>query len=76
MTYHLIRASQRPSRRHLILGLVGGCMAFLIKAPYAFYFGLPLLVLTLHGPKLRKIVYLAIGLCVPYSRVYSLEELC
>ncbi len=65
MTYHLIRASQGPSRRHLILGLVGGCMAFLIKAPYAFYFGLPLLVLILHGPKLRKIVYLAVGLCVP-----------
>jgi 4-amino-4-deoxy-L-arabinose transferase-like glycosyltransferase len=65
MTYHLLRASQEPSLRHLILGLVGGCMAFLIKAPYAFYFGLPLLALTLHGPKLRKIVCLAAGLCVP-----------
>jgi hypothetical protein len=65
MTYHLLRASQGPSRRHLILGLAGGCMAFLIKAPYAFYFGLPLLVLALQGPRLRTIVYLAVGLGVP-----------
>lgn len=65
MAYHLVRTSQAPSGRHLILGLIAGCMAFLIKAPYAFYFGLPLLVLILHGPKLRKIVYVAVGLSVP-----------
>jgi 4-amino-4-deoxy-L-arabinose transferase-like glycosyltransferase len=65
MAYHLIRAGQGPSRGHLIAGLAGGCMAFLIKAPYAFYFALPLLALMIRRREFGRIVFLIVGLGVP-----------
>ncbi len=65
MTYHLLRASERTSYGHGMAGLIAGTLAFLIKAPYAVYFALPLLALAVGRQGFRRVLFLAIGLGVP-----------
>ena len=44
MLYFLIKAIQQESRADLIKGVIWGTLAVLVKAPYVFYFTLPLLI--------------------------------
>ena len=53
--YHGLRFMERPSVRSFLPSTVMGAMAFLMKAPYAFYFGLPMLVYALAGRERRPV---------------------
>jgi hypothetical protein len=65
MTYHLIRVCDKPSLHHLLIGSAAAALAFLIKAPYAFYFAPPLVILAVRKHKSASILLLALGLCIP-----------
>jgi hypothetical protein len=51
MTYQFAVGIQQESRRELLKGAMLGTFAFLIKAPYAFYFALPLLYVIIRDKK-------------------------
>lgn len=51
MAFHLVRALRRPRSRDIALGATAGSLAFLIKAPYAFYFVLPLMLLAVQNKR-------------------------
>jgi 4-amino-4-deoxy-L-arabinose transferase-like glycosyltransferase len=59
MTYHLVRSFQTGSLLHFLCGTVAASIAFLVKAPYAFYFGLPLLVAAWWTQRPRTMLHLA-----------------
>lgn len=44
MLFHLMNAIQSKSNWHFIWSLLYGCIAFLVKAPYAFFLAIPILV--------------------------------
>ena len=54
MAYHLMRAMEERTLVHFALGTAAASMAFLIKAPYAFYLFLPLAVLAAQRPSVRS----------------------
>lgn len=55
MLYHLVRGYDEGSTRRVALGALFGTLAFLIKAPYAFYLFLPFAFHALRQPKLRAL---------------------
>lgn len=74
MTYYLIRGYEEPSIRYAIVGMIAGCMAFLTKAPYAFYLVLPISVLVIIRYKPRYALVLVAAVGVPVL-VFSLWRL-
>lgn len=60
MVFHLLQSYERQRTLDLLLATCAACTAFLIKAPYAFYFALPLFCVALMQPrKLTALVKLA-----------------
>ena len=58
MTYHLLRALESGAPGHLVLGTAAATMAFLVKAPYAFYLFLPLGVFAWRRPRVPSALML------------------
>lgn len=65
MTYHLIRSMVNPSFAHWCYGTVSGCIAFLVKVPYAFYLVLPIFVLSVKMNEIKKMAYLGVAFAIP-----------
>lgn len=53
MMFHLMKAIKESSNLHLLLSLAFSCIAFLVKAPYAFFLAIPILVYAFHLKKLK-----------------------
>ncbi|MBU0715880.1 MAG: glycosyltransferase family 39 protein [Verrucomicrobia bacterium] len=66
MFFHLLRALSFPRFRDIFLAVVAGSFAFLVKAPYAFYFMLPLLCVAMQQRcPLRSLIWLGGCLLIP-----------
>jgi 4-amino-4-deoxy-L-arabinose transferase-like glycosyltransferase len=67
MAWHLLRGYERRSALHNLAGVFFGILAFLVKAPYAFYFALPLAAVMLSRFNRRAFVGFLVCLAVPAS---------
>jgi len=65
MTYYLIRGYEESSIKYTFAGMMAGCLAFLIKAPYVFYFVAPISVLVIMAPKPKNLIVLCAAIVVP-----------
>ncbi len=65
MTWHLLRGYERHSVAHNLAGLLFGVLAFLVKAPYAFYFALPLAAVMVSRFNRRAFAWFLVCLAVP-----------
>lgn len=65
MAFHLLRGYERRSVAHSLAGAALGSLAFLVKAPYAFYFALPLAAVMITGFQRRAFAVFLFCLAVP-----------
>ena len=66
MAYHLLSALEVPRFRDVALAMIAGSFSFLIKAPYAFYFSLPLMCIALQQKRpLRSLTALGAVFSIP-----------
>ena len=65
MVYHFLRWTEQSSMWHAITGMLAGCLAFLIKVPYAFYLVLPLLTTMAVRRDLKTIPKLLLWMLFP-----------
>ena len=61
MTYHLMRACNDYASKHFFIGTAAGILGFLIKAPYVFFFILPLSMIAFHQKRVRPVLILAVS---------------
>ena len=65
MVYYFLRGYEEKSLKFNLVGMLAACMAFLVKAPYVFYFVLPLLCFMLTRFNLKKISCFLLLISVP-----------
>ena len=58
-TYHAMRSCDLRSPAHALFASIAGVLGCLIKAPYVFYFALPLIAYAARSPRTRVFPYLA-----------------
>lgn len=65
MTYYLIRGYEDCSIRYTFAGMMAGCLAFMVKAPYVFYFVIPISVLVIKARRARNLIVLCAAVLMP-----------
>lgn len=74
MAFHLLRAFKAPRLLDIGLAISAAILGFLIKAPYLFYFALPLLVVALQGNIRRNLSLLATCFLAALAAFYAWRQ--
>lgn len=65
MLYYCIKAIKNKENKHLFYAFIFACFALLEKAPYAFYFAIPIVVFAIHEKKTLWFLKRAIIFIIP-----------